>query len=55
MEISHIGIYNKFLEPYDIDRFKGDWDTTAKGKVTDFNLMLKGCKGDFLFKEFSSE
>jgi len=55
MEIFHEGHYNKILNPYEIDRFKGDWNTTSKGKVTDFNLMLKGCKGDFFYEKFSNE
>lgn len=50
MEINHHGHYSKVLNTYEIDRFKGDWDTSSFGKVTDFNLMLKGCKGDFFFK-----
>ena len=51
MEIFHDGHYNKILLPYEIDRFRGEWNTTSKGKVTDFNLMSKGCKGDFFFRE----
>ena len=50
MEIEHEGRYSKVLMPGDIDRFRGDWNTTSKGKVTDFNLMLKGCKGDFAYE-----
>lgn len=34
-------------------RFSGDWDTASKGKVKDFNLMLKDCDGDFLYKEIN--
>lgn len=49
MEINHEGHYSKILLPGDIDRFRGDWNTTSKGKVTDFNLMLKDCKGDFFY------
>ncbi len=55
MEICHKDHHQKTLLPYDIDHFKGDWDTSSKGKVTDFNLMLKGCKGDFFFKEIKQE
>lgn len=50
MQLEHKGKYSKVLRPYDIDRFKGDWDTNAKGKVVDFNLMLKNCRGDFFYK-----
>lgn len=55
MELTHKGYHKITLIPYDIDHFKGDWDTFSKGKVTDFNLMLKGCKGDFFFKEISGK
>lgn len=51
MEIIHKEHYSKILNPYEIDHFKGEWDTFSKGKVTDFNLMLKKCGGDFFFKE----
>ena len=50
MELSHKNRYNITLMPYEIDRFIGDWDTSSKGKVKDFNLMLKDCDGDFLYK-----
>ena len=50
MEIQHEGHYTKTLGVGDIERFKGDWDTTSKGKVTDFNLMMKGCQGDFIYE-----
>ncbi len=51
MEIIHKEHHSKILNPYEIDHFKGEWDTFSKGKVTDFNLMLKNCDGDFFFKE----
>ena len=53
MELSHKNRYNITLMPYEIDRFIGDWDTSSKGKVKDFNLMLKDCDGDFLYKEIT--
>ena len=53
MELSHKNRYDITLMPYEIDRFIGDWDTTSKGKVKDFNLMLKDCDGDFLHKEIN--
>lgn len=50
LELSHKGHHTSLLKPHDIDRFKGEWESFAIGKVKDFNLMLKGCKGDFFFK-----
>lgn len=41
LELSHIDRYARILEPYDQDTFSGEWPTKSKGKVTDFNLMLK--------------
>ncbi|WP_270749765.1 HutD family protein [Fusobacterium hominis] len=37
------------LLPHMIHSFEGDWETSAKGKVTDFNLMLKNCQGTLEF------
>ena len=42
LELVHEGHYTKHLKPYDQDLFSGEWSTRSKGKVTDFNLMLKG-------------
>lgn len=42
LEIDHTGRYKKQLNRFDIDTFNGEWPTTAKGKVTDFNLMTRG-------------
>ncbi len=42
LELTHEGRYTKHLQPFDQDTFFGEWPTKAKGKVTDFNLMLKG-------------
>gem|GEM_PF-175905 len=42
LELIHEGRYTKHLKPYEQDTFPGEWPTKAKGKVTDFNLMLKG-------------
>ena len=39
LEIIHQGEYTKKLTQYECDYFEGAWDTSAKGKVTDFNLM----------------
>jgi len=41
LELIHEGRYTKQLQPYDADIFSGEWNTRSKGKVTDFNLMLK--------------
>lgn len=41
LELIHEGRYTKHLEPYDQDVFSGEWSTRSKGKVIDFNLMLK--------------
>lgn len=42
LELIHEGRYTKQLKPFDQDTFSGEWSTRSKGKVTDFNLMLKG-------------
>src|SRR5690349_13959352 len=41
LELIHEGRYTEHLKPYDQDIFSGEWPTRSKGKVTDFNLMLK--------------
>ena len=41
VELIHEGRYTRQLEPFDQDVFSGEWNTRSKGKVTDFNLMLK--------------
>ncbi len=41
LELTHHGRYTRHLQPYDQDTFSGEWNTSARGKVTDFNLMLK--------------
>ena len=51
MELNHIGHHSTTLEKYQIDRFYGEWETHSKGKVTDFNLMIKNGRGDFFFEE----
>ena len=33
------GQHPKTLQKYEVDTFKGDWKTTAKGTCTDFNVM----------------
>lgn len=51
VEISHKDRYNVKLSPYKIEHFKGEWETTAKGRFVDFNLMLQGVEGDFYYLE----
>ncbi len=47
LEIIHLGHHQKKMKPFDTDYFMGDWETSAKGCVTDFNLMLaQGLKGE---------
>jgi environmental stress-induced protein Ves len=41
LHIDHKGRYKKQLDKYGYDVFDGEWPTTAKGKVTDFNLMVR--------------
>ncbi len=62
LEINHQDKYSKILSQYDCDYFEGAWDTSAKGKVVDFNLMTsKSLKGELKYKniplnkEFSLE
>lgn len=39
--IEHKNQHSKILHQYDCDEFFGSWETKAKGKVVDFNLMMK--------------
>lgn len=41
IEINHKHQYDKKLNKFDVDSFKGDWKTSAKGICVDFNLMFK--------------
>jgi len=45
--VFHKDRYNIVMEPYkEIDVFDGGWESSAIGKVTDFNMMLsKNCEG----------
>ncbi len=45
LELTHVGHYQKTLNPFDCDEFEGNWETSSIGKVIDFNLMLKKGKG----------
>lgn len=40
--VNHRDKYSKTLKPFEIDTFSGDWNTSAKGICTDFNLMTTG-------------
>lgn len=46
-QVFHKDHYNTKMEPYkEIDVFDGGWESSAIGKVTDFNMMLsKNCEG----------
>jgi environmental stress-induced protein Ves len=41
LDIDHKGRYKKHLPKFGYDAFDGEWPTTAKGMVTDFNLMVR--------------
>lgn len=41
VEIQHENQYSKQLNKFEIDSFSGDWKTSSKGKMTDFNLIFK--------------
>lgn len=44
--LEHEGHHNTFLKEFEQDSFSGDWKTTSRGRVTDFNLMMaQGCNG----------
>ena len=42
LHLFHENHHEKKLREFEQDSFKGDWNTSSKGKVTDFNLMCKG-------------
>ena len=55
LELIHEGRYSKHLKPFEQDTFSGEWNTRSKGKVTDFNLMLKGeSKGSLQYHRLES-
>jgi environmental stress-induced protein Ves len=42
----HEGHHSTMLKEFEQDSFRGDWRTTSRGRVTDFNLMMaQGCQG----------
>ncbi|MBQ3438282.1 MAG: HutD family protein [Fusobacterium sp.] len=53
MKLEHDKHYDIELDQYQIDRFRGDWETYSTGKFKDFNLMLKGVRGDLYFTELN--
>ena len=47
LEIFHEGQFSKVLQPFESYHFSGDWKTSAKGKVIDFNLIMgEGISGE---------
>lgn len=47
LKLTHKDRYTTNLNPFETDQFQGDWITTSKGKVTDFNLMMApGTEGE---------
>lgn len=55
LELIHEGRYTIQLAPYDQDTFSGEWPTRSKGKVTDFNLMLKdGATGSLTYQRIEA-
>lgn len=56
LELIHEGRYTKHMKPYEQDTFSGEWDTHSKGKVTDFNLMLKdGATGALIHHHIAAQ
>lgn len=49
LELTHKERYTKTLKQFDTDQFEGHWDTTSKGKVTDFNLMTTNNSNGYLY------
>lgn len=43
--LEHEGHYETVLHPFEQDNFSGGWTTRSRGRVTDFNLMVKGGEG----------
>jgi environmental stress-induced protein Ves len=42
LTVNHENHHSKTFQKFEVDTFKGDWNTTAKGICTDFNLMTTG-------------
>lgn len=46
LRLEHEGHHKCTLKPFQQDNFSGSWNTKSYGKVTDFNLMMRGkCSG----------
>ncbi len=45
LHLYHEGHGEAVLERFGQDSFRGDWATRSRGRVTDFNLMMRGCEG----------
>lgn len=55
LEINHQNHHSKTLSQYGCDYFDGAWDTSAKGKVRDFNLMTsESFLGKLVYDSLSS-
>ena len=56
-QVKHEGHYDLLMQPYeDIDVFDGGWESSAKGKVCDFNLMCREhCEGKMYVLSTDSE
>lgn len=54
MKLQHVDHYDVNIEGHQIDRFKGDWETYSWGEYRDFNLMLKGVRGDLYYRQIRS-
>ena len=56
LEISHEGHYSKFLKQFEVDEFSGDWKTSSKGMVVDFNLIMgEGISGRMKYISLKKE
>ena len=55
LEIFHENQYSKVLKQFEIDEFSGDWKTSSKGKVIDFNLIMgEGICGSMKYISFEN-
>lgn len=56
LEINHQENHSVSLKPYEQDAFSGDWNTTSKGQVRDFNVIYKPHLNPVIeVKNFNSE
>lgn len=55
LEIVHLNQHSIFLKPFEQDHFLGDWQTHAKGKVIDFNVIYRpGIETELFYKELKA-